>query len=61
MVAWTKTYNFSYWLKTVDKKICGLSPQSGFIPSIKINYDNGDFYQGNLVNGIREGQGKYYE
>ena len=61
LLAWTKTYNFSIWQKSFYPKICALSPQSGFYQTVKICYENGDYYEGNFVNGIRSGTGKKFE
>lgn len=61
ILAWSKTNNFQCWLKNFDKNICALSPQSGATPNALIYYENGDYYQGHIINGERRGVGLYYE
>lgn len=59
--SWTKTNNFINWMIKFDENIAGLSEQAGIVPQASIYYENGDYYQGNLWNGIRQGIGIYYE
>ena len=61
LLAWTETLNFQVWLRTHSKGVSALSPQAGFVGSAVIHYKNGDCYQGNMVNGQREGVGRYVE
>ncbi len=41
---WTKSYNYSQWVATVDTKISCLSPQSGLTNNNIQYYENGDHY-----------------
>ncbi|CDW75236.1 UNKNOWN [Stylonychia lemnae] len=60
-LAWTQTEAFQFWIKNFDSNICALSCQSGSVHNTFIHYENGDYYCGQMYNGVRKGMGQYYE
>jgi len=58
------TYNFAYWFctnLTSETYLWTYSEQSGLVNKSKLYLENGDFYQGALYNGKRQGFGTLTE
>ena len=58
------TYNFAYWFctnLTSETYLWTYSEQSGLVNKSKLYLENGDFYQGALYNGKRQGFGTLIE
>lgn len=59
MLGFAKTIMFRKWVHTHDRQIAMLHPmhEEG---SALIHLENGDFYKGTLVQGMKQGFGTYY-
>ena len=55
------SYSFDHWRRQEHKYLWTYSKQAGFVNSARLYLENGDFYQGSLYNGIRQGFGTLRE
>ena len=64
LIAWMQnTYNFAYWKRQSTKhdSLWAYSDQAGFVMSSKLYLENGEFYNGSLNAGKRQGYGTLTE